>query len=135
MLDFTGVTAITIPEGNVTKIARGSTVLWEKPAGGDESNYIVVFPLTNVSVHVVGGDSLSGILTLSRTVSNGEKYIICVNGTEYEATVKTYGSTLTLITTADNSVYLQSVTGGFQLRMNGVDVSPSAALEVRYIPE
>lgn len=32
MLDFTGVKAITIPEGNVVKITRGTTVLWEKPA-------------------------------------------------------------------------------------------------------
>lgn len=36
-IDFTGVTAVTIPEGNVLKIARKSdgTVLWEKPASGD----------------------------------------------------------------------------------------------------
>lgn len=36
-IDFTGVTAVQIPEGNVLKIARKSdgTVLWEKPASGD----------------------------------------------------------------------------------------------------
>lgn len=32
MLDFTGVKAITIPEGSVTKITRGTTLLWEKPS-------------------------------------------------------------------------------------------------------
>lgn len=30
MIDFTGVKAITIPEGNVKKIMRGSEVLWER---------------------------------------------------------------------------------------------------------
>lgn len=37
MIDFTGVNAVQIPEGNVTKIARKSdgVVLWEKPATGD----------------------------------------------------------------------------------------------------
>lgn len=36
-IDFTGVTAVTIPEGNVLKVTRKSdgTVLWEKPASGD----------------------------------------------------------------------------------------------------
>lgn len=36
-IDFTGVTAVTIPEGNVLKIARKSdgTVFWEQPASGD----------------------------------------------------------------------------------------------------
>lgn len=32
MMDFTGVQAITIPEGPVAKIMRGSEVLWEKPS-------------------------------------------------------------------------------------------------------
>lgn len=32
MIDFTNVKAVTIPEGSVKKITRGSTVLWEKPA-------------------------------------------------------------------------------------------------------
>ena len=31
-MDFTGVQAITIPEGPVAKIMRGSEVLWEKPS-------------------------------------------------------------------------------------------------------
>ena len=31
MMDFTGVVSITIPEGSVAKIMRGSEVLWEKP--------------------------------------------------------------------------------------------------------
>lgn len=31
VLDFTGVKAITIPEGNVKKITSGGVVLWEKP--------------------------------------------------------------------------------------------------------
>ena len=37
MMDFTGVTAVQIPEGNVTKIAQKSdgVVLWEKPVSGD----------------------------------------------------------------------------------------------------
>lgn len=30
-IDFTGVTDITIPEGNVIKIENASGVLWEKP--------------------------------------------------------------------------------------------------------
>lgn len=32
MLDFTGVKAITIPEGSVKKITQGTTLLWEKPS-------------------------------------------------------------------------------------------------------
>lgn len=32
MLDFSGVKALTIPEGSVKKITRGTTVLWEKPS-------------------------------------------------------------------------------------------------------
>lgn len=32
MLDFTGVKSITIPEGSVKKITRGTTLLWEKPS-------------------------------------------------------------------------------------------------------
>lgn len=40
MIDFTGVQAITIPEGNVTKITNASgTVLWEK-AVEDNVNYV-----------------------------------------------------------------------------------------------
>lgn len=35
MIDFTGVQAITIPEGAVAKIMRGADVLWEKPVTGD----------------------------------------------------------------------------------------------------
>lgn len=35
MIDFAGVQAITIPEGAVAKILRGSEVLWEKPMTGD----------------------------------------------------------------------------------------------------
>lgn len=34
MMDFTGVQAITIPEGAVAKIMRGAEVLWEKPSSG-----------------------------------------------------------------------------------------------------
>lgn len=34
MMDFTGVQAITIPEGAVAKIMRGSELLWEKPSSG-----------------------------------------------------------------------------------------------------
>lgn len=30
MIDFTGVTAIMIPEGSVRKIMRGTEVLWER---------------------------------------------------------------------------------------------------------
>ena len=33
MIDFTGVKAITIPEGAVKKIMRGADVLWEKVTG------------------------------------------------------------------------------------------------------
>lgn len=40
MMDFTGVKAITIPEGSVTKIMRGSEVLWEKPSSGGEYTFI-----------------------------------------------------------------------------------------------
>lgn len=34
MLDFTGVAAIAIPEGNVVKIENAAGILWEKPSSG-----------------------------------------------------------------------------------------------------
>ena len=39
MIDFTGVTAIRAPEGNVTKITNAAgEILWEKPASDDFRN-------------------------------------------------------------------------------------------------
>lgn len=39
MIDFTTIESLSIPEGNVTKITSGKTIIWTKP---DEWDYVIL---------------------------------------------------------------------------------------------
>lgn len=139
MIDFTGVTAITIPEGSVTKITRGTEVLWEKPSVEQEP--IVVFPKTTVSGQIIGAWSMiKEALTFTRPASVGEKYVIYFNGTAYETTATSMGD--------DPGNLGLIVSGVIELNTGMVDNAydpsywlgrmmgwvTSATLEIRYVP-
>lgn len=65
-MDFSTVTKIVIPEGEVTKIMSGSTILWQKSSGGvtdySYSGSTVADELTYLRCHVseLNGSSDSG---------------------------------------------------------------------------
>jgi hypothetical protein len=105
MIDFTGVKAITIPEGSVKKITRGATVLWEKPSGDNNDNYeyIVVLPLTTIDTNIDDGTSY-GFCELSDPPVVGETYISIVNGVEHRYTAIERSGDITICDT--NGIYV-----------------------------
>lgn len=105
MIDFTGVKAITIPEGSVKKITRGSTVLWEKPIV-DDNNYTVVFQETKVNSLIMGGDTYVFDYNLSRYPVEGETYVTIVNGVEYRHTAQYVDGVFTICRNANLTVDL-----------------------------
>jgi hypothetical protein len=84
MMDFAGVKAITIPEGSVTKIMRGSEVLWEKP------------PATGIAVHISFSDqdgATTRFLGELGTLTVGE---ITITAAEMDITLPSGTSTVTV---------------------------------------
>lgn len=134
MIDFTGVKAITIPEGSVKKITRGSEVLWEKPISS-----IVVFN-KSVSVFYSGKTIIMEDIKLSRQASTGEKYIIYINGDSGHTATVTYTQYLLTIASDDGAITLQARTAGntpndtFAGNLQA-QYSGTVALEIHYLPE
>lgn len=134
MIDFTGVTAIAIPEGNVIKITRGEEILWEKPSADQEP--IVVFPATTLNAMPQSGgvSYTSDNLVLSRGVNVGESYVIYFDGTAYPVTAAASGSSITL-NAEDGSVELTSVGSDnttFTCKLSGWVFT--LTIEIHYIP-
>lgn len=132
MIDFTGVKAITIPEGSVKKITRGSTVLWEKPTVSQ--GYIVVFPETTLTgSYNEAWDFTDFYITLNRKPSIGEKYVTVVNGQEKPYTASDNSGQIMLY---DSEPYFSTDgTDTFNCYLTFEGNVPTITLEVRYIPD
>lgn len=133
MLDFTGVTAITIPEGSVKKITRGATVLWQKPEP-EQQDYIVVFPETTLTGRYSEKfDSTDFYFDLNRIPNAGEQYNIYFNGQKYTGISKIVGGAIELypyepwVSTTDMN------TTNVCIAMEGN--VPTATIEIHYIPK
>lgn len=135
MIDFTGVTAITIPEGNVAKITRGTEILWEKPAAN--LDYIVVLPRTTYTQNLsyYGGKTTVNDIVLSRAPQAGEKYVVYVNGVAYEDIAEQSGDQI-MFCYSDSTVYASSGDGGTTSAYVVVDgIHESLTIEIHYIPK
>lgn len=130
MIDFNGVTAVTIPEGNVKKIAKGSTVLWEKAS---TEEYIVVFPKTTLTGDDYSGGCTYFYIDLTRPPYAGEKYIIYVNGEAFECITSTEDEQLKFL---NGDVFLYAWEEGKTTLYMALDGNvPTVELEIHYIPE
>lgn len=95
MIDFTGVQAITIPEGSVAKIMRGSEVLWEKPGSGGLpvgwtlANYIRFTGAQHIDTGIVPTRKTRIEVTLTRGDSDS-RYLYGVRNSENTASVTAY---------------------------------------------
>ena len=95
MIDFTGVQAITIPEGAVTKIMRGSELLWEKPSSGGLpvgwtlANYIRFTGAQHIDTGIVPTQKTRIEVIFTREASNGV-YMYGVRNRENTASVTAY---------------------------------------------
>lgn len=103
-IDFSGVKAISVPEGSVSRILWGSTVLWKKP-----SSYTNLVPLStdtdgsiyngcgykeNVRLSSSGGISSSaqnGSVTTGFIPFHGDGDIVRMKGAEWVGASNTYG--------------------------------------------
>ena len=134
MIDFTGVKAVTIPQGSVKKITRGSTVLWEKPS---VQNYEIVFPATEFSESdlMYWGEytNVNGV-ELNRMPQVGEKHIVYLNGIAYEDTAYNDGGQICFCNTGIVYACTDSLTTKrFYVAITGV--FNTVTLEIHYIPE
>jgi len=133
MIDFTNVTDVTIGGKAAKKIMCGALVIWEKESSGEPDGPVVVFPATKVStIYWPPSTMLSSAITLTRTVSVGENYIIYINGTAHEATATASGSSIRLYSD-DGKVMFSSSDGiKFDGDISGRYTSPT--IEIHYIP-
>lgn len=98
MMDFTGVQAITIPEGAVAKIMRGAEVLWEKPgsgglpAGWTLANYVRFTGAQHIDTGIVPTQDTRIEVTFTREDS-GSRYLYGVRNSANTASVTAYLST------------------------------------------
>jgi hypothetical protein len=135
MIDFTGVTAITIPEGNVAKITRGMEPLWEKPTS--DLGYTIVFPATTFTKEEFtyeNGWTYMPEQVLTRVPSDGERYAIFVNGVEYDYVAEVRGSSIELCVNGDMFMAIADFDGtnrNFYTIL--YDTYESVTLEIRYI--
>ena len=106
MIDFTGVTAVTIPEGAVVRITDAAgTVLWEKPTSGDlPTGYTpreyIEFTGKQAVDTVVIPDSNTRIESVFMRKSTDTRYLYGVLSTNHTASVTAY-----LATTSGNWRY------------------------------
>ena len=98
MIDFTGVQAITIPEGAVAKIMRGSELLWEKPssgglpAGWNLASYIRFTGAQHIDTGIVPTQNTKIEVVFTREDS-GSRYLYGVRNSANTASVTAYLST------------------------------------------
>lgn len=137
MIDFTGVTAITIPEGNVIKITKGSTILWQKPEPQPEQqDYIVVFPATEYTENELtyfGNSTSIDVFELRRMPQIGDKHVVYVNGTAYESIAFQDGDQINFCL-ADGIYAATQGAGMLESYISVAGVYDKVVLEVHYIP-
>ena len=136
-MDFSTVTKIVIPEGEVTRIISGSTVLWEKiepitPPTRDSEGEISVSNETEVECHstaVYIGMTQDAqnciVLRLTSTYTDGIITEATANDTDSSCTVKYYDASSGTIQSKSASIepYHESATGvvtGFIVSVTGV---------------
>ena len=130
-----GKQALAIPEGNVIKITKGSTILWQKPEPQPEQqDYIVVFPETTMTgAYNERFDITDYNITLNRKPSVGEKYVIVLNGVELSHTATDDWGQVQLY--PDNPFFNTTGADTAECYLTFQGNVPSITLEVRYIPE
>jgi hypothetical protein len=95
MMNFTGVKAITIPEGSVAKIMRGAELLWEKPgsgglpAGWTMANFVRFTGAQHIDTGIVPTQKTRIEITLTRESSEG-RYLYGVRNSGNTASVTAY---------------------------------------------
>lgn len=96
-MDFTSVQAITIPEGSVAKIMRGSELLWEKPSSGGLpigwtlANYVRFTGAQHIDTGIVPTQDTRIEVTLTREASDA-RYLYGVRNSANTASVTAYMS-------------------------------------------
>lgn len=106
-MDFSTVKSLTIPEGDVTQIASGSTILWKKeeqglPSGFQRVSYIKSdgTPYIDTGVHYSGGkivcvfdaDNLEAVNRVFGVTLVSDAQAICVLSVSDQYMVFEYGS-------------------------------------------
>lgn len=106
-MNFANVTSITIPEGSVSRILKGSEVLWEKvtsllPAAYQQVEYIECTGTQYIDTGVIASDYPGGIRyvfrgqTLGYLAGSNNNYLFgCLNNGLRSGNVSLHGNTLT----------------------------------------
>lgn len=92
MIDFTNVKAITIPEGNVTKITHEDTVLWEADNGYTITYNLTKATLSNTPANIASGESYTATIT----TANGHPADVTITMGGVDITSSAYDGNITI---------------------------------------